>query len=289
MAASLALAGQEKADQMASTVVYTSTIADQTPVKLWISAGGSGRLMVGSNRGNPGSPVGLFEAALPAELGQRAMQAVSTREFIGAQTQESMRPGEPFRAIQVTGAGGSATKTYGRQLAAPAAFTRAEAELKPVMDYLRSHPVLAATLQVSGLPARLVAGQPQTIWLVLRNVGRTPFGIDNPSEWGKAGAHCGITATRRDAGPGGPMAGLQQFAVLDGKTFSGFSRPVEGKLISVGPGEQLEMRFQQEFAWAPAEYTVTVTLSARLMDEAGKPLLSGTLVQGPYNINVVPK
>lgn len=275
-----------KAEDMANAVTYTSTIADRSGTRLVLLPEGIGRLTIGSNRGQPASPIGLFEGIVPAPLLQRVMRAVASREFLAAPSQESALPGEPIREIEVSGPGGTATKFYGRQLAAPPAFLRAEEEMKPVIDFLRSNPSVAAALQVGGLPGRVVAGQPQAFWLVLGNVGRTPFSVDHPAEWGKAGAVCQMTATRSGQTAGAPMAGLQQFGQLDGKAFAGFSRPIEGKLVPVAPGEQLEMKFQNEFKWPAGAYRVTISLTLKLMGANDQPLFSGSLVQGPYNIEV---
>lgn len=272
---------------MASAVTYTSTIADKVPTKLVILPEGVGRLMIASNRGEPASPIGLFEGIIPPPLFQRVMKTVGSREFSAIESQKQALPGEPIRVIEVSGPGGTASKFYGRQLAAPPVFVRAEEDIKPVIDFLRANPTLAVTLQVGGLPGRVVAGKPQAFWLVLRNVGRTPFSIDHPAEWGKAGAVCQMAALRTGRGPDAPMEGLQQFAKLDARSFVGFSRPpVEGKLLPLSPGEQLDMKFQSDFPWPPGAYRLTISLALKLLGANNQTLFSGNLVQGPYNIEV---
>ncbi len=276
----------QKAKHMASAITYTSTIADQAPTRLVVLPEGIGRLTIGSNRGQPAGPIGLFEAILPPALAQAAARTAASREFLALESQQSALPGEPLRQIEVSGSGGTVTKFYGRQMAAPPPFLRAEEDLKPVIEFLRSNPVVAAVLQVGGLPAQAVAGQSQVFWLVLRNVGRTPFSIHQPAEWGKSGAVCRMVAIRANAGPDAPLEGLQQFAALDGKAFAGFARPIEGKLVTLAPGEQLEMKFQHDFKWPAGAYRLTVTLSLELFGSNGQPLHSGTLVEGPYNIEI---
>lgn len=273
---------------MASTITYTSTVADDRAATfLTIGPDGEARLLIGSNRDRPGAPIGRFEAVVPGPLLKRVRAAVFSSEFASAGSQERLQPGQAYREINVVEANGKKTsKAVGDRMEPPAAFVNAEGAIEAIIEQLRASPVVAATLFVTGLPAQVGGGAPGVFDLILRNTGRAPFRIEGPAEWGKARTYCELSALRADV----PLAELgpdhQRFVTLDGSAFLGASKQPEGSLLALQPGEGVALRFRHDFKWPPGRYKVEITLSLALLGHDGQPLFTGSLVSGPYPVEV---
>lgn len=273
---------------MSSTVIYTSTVADDRfATTVTISPEGAGQLVVGSNRDRRTNPVGRFESALPRPLLRQLERALSSAEFAAAPSKTGLLPGDAYREIKVVDAGGTETsKVAGTGRDVPAAFLSAESAIQAIIEDLRAHPVVAATLSIDRMPPRVRAGTAAPFDLILRNAGRAPFRIEAPAEWGKAQTSCELAALRADL----PEAELgldhQKFASLDGSVFVAASKQPERGFLPLQPGEAVALRFRDEFNWPPGRYNIEITLSLSLLANDGSPLFSGSLVSGPYLVEV---
>src|SRR5208283_2117474 len=92
-----------------------------------------------------------------------------------------------------------------------------------ILQDLLTHPSLAMTMTVSGLPPRVEPGG-ALLDVILRNVGRMPFRLTAPSQWGKAEVNCELSAVR-DVPESQLTLNDQKFAQLGAQEFVAASKP----------------------------------------------------------------
>ncbi len=270
--------------QMPSAINYTTTAHDNLATTLEISQDGAGILIVRSNRGQPSQPIGDFRAQVPDKLLQPLAGAVSSPEFLALSAPAKLLPGEPYRRFEMPAA--AVRKIIGRAKAPPA-FLKAEQAAEAVMNHLRQHPRLAALLKTTDLPSQVKAGEARTFWLVLQNMGPTPFAIAHPSLWQQKGVSCNLTATRADV----PLQQLsmrhQKFVTLDAAALAGLSNATPSPILPVGNGEQLSIGFHHTFTWPPGKYNVLFSLSGELTETGASTQFAGSLFSGPHIVDVL--
>lgn len=270
---------------MPSTIIYTSTVADdRASTILNIRPDGTGDLIIGSNRDRRTQPVGRFAAPVPESLLAPLRSLTASPEFAAVTGSTDLLPGDPYRQIRVIANGRDVAKTVGTGPGQPAAFLQAEQAALAILQHLLQHPALAMTMTVSGLPERVGPGGAH-LDVNLYNVGRMPFFMSAPPLWGKAQTNCELSAVR-DVPEAQLTLADQKFASLGGSELVGASKPAEGELLSMRPGEGVAVRFRYPFQWPPGAYRVEVTLSVTLSGADGAPLFDGNLIAGPYRIEV---
>src|SRR5208283_4286172 len=142
------------AKDVPSTVVYTSTIADdRAATTLTVKPDGTGQLTVGSNRDRRAEPVGRFEAAVPGALLRRLRSSVASAAFEAVQSEAGFLSGDPYRRIRVVSeSGAELAVTVGAGANKPAAFLEAEQAVLAILQDLLTHPSLAMTMTVNDMP-----------------------------------------------------------------------------------------------------------------------------------------
>lgn len=274
------------ANNMSSTIIYTSTVADdRSATTLKVAPDGTGELTVGSNRDRRAQPVGRFEAAVPGAMLRRLLALVASPEFKGMGSVAGLLPGDPYREIRVRQAGtDELVKTVDAGKNVSAVFVEAEQAVQAIIQHLMAYPTVAITMNVDRLPQRV--DQRETLLdVILHNVGRTPFRLTAPVEWGKSQTNCELAAVR-DVPDSALTLADQKFANLGGSAVVAATKPVEGGFFTLQAGESAAVRFRYAFQWPAGAYRVEITLSLVLTGADGKPLFAGNMAAGPYRIEV---
>jgi len=273
---------------MSNTVTYTSTVADEHfATKLLITPDGLGKLSLGSNRDHRDRSIGQFQQLIPAAMLQNLASTVNGLEFANSPSQQTLVPDESFREIKlITPDQQQTVKMIGEELPTPAIFGKAEQAIQEIINYLQKFPLLSVSMRVLPLPPLVDAGKTVNIDIVLRNLGRTPYFIESPKDWGKQATHCELKAIRSDI----PLAELksqhQVFVQLDGSAFIKPESQQNDAPLGLMPEEQIGLRFQHQIDWAPGQYDIDISLALTVFNKDKKALFIGGMVSPPLAIKV---
>ncbi len=273
---------------MSNTITYTSTVADEHfATKLLITPDGLGKLALGSNRDHRERSIGQFQQIIPSEMLQNLASTVNGREFASSPTQKTLIPDESFREIKlITPDQQQTIKMIGEELSTPAVFGKAEQAIQEIIDYLQKFPLLSLSMRVLPLPSLVDAGKTANVDIVLRNLGRTPYFIDSPKDWGKQATQCELKAIRTDI----PMEQLksqhQVFVQLDGSAFIKSEPQQSDAVFGLMPGEQISLRFQHQVDWPPGQYAIDFSLALTVFNKDKKALFIGGMVSPSQALKV---
>lgn len=274
---------------MSPTVNYRSNTADDRfETTLVVDPTGAGRLIIGSNRGRPASPVGRFEAPVPAPLQQNLSAALGSG-FAASPSQDTLVPDEAFREITARSGSAQITKRVGEQLATPAAFAAAEDVIKRIMEELIRHPALAIEVRLDGLPQSAIAGARGTLELILRNVGRHPFRLASPSAWGKSGWQGELVALRADIPTAALRTEHQKFVQLNASNLTGIAPAQPTGPLRIAPGMAVTARFQVPLDWPSGQYNIQSTITMNLLNDAQEVLFTGSAVTASRSMEIRPR
>ena len=273
---------------MSNTVTYTSTVADEHfATKLLITPDGLGKLSLGSNRDHRERSIGQFQQLIPAEMLQNLAATLNSRDFANSPSQQTLVPDESYREIKsITPDQQQTVKMIGEELPTPPIFGKAEQAIQEIINYLQKFPLLSVSMRVQPFPPLVDAGKTVNIDIVLRNLGRTPYFIESPKDWGKQATHCELKAIRSDI----PLADLksqhQVFVQLDGSAFVKSEPQQTDALFGLMPGEQIGLRFQHRIDWAPGQYDIDISLALTVFNQDKKALFIGGVVSPPQALKV---
>ncbi|MCI2285628.1 hypothetical protein L3081_22405 [Colwellia sp. MSW7] len=274
---------------MLDKIIYTTNIADDLfETELTLNTADQGVLRIGSNKGTPNLPVGIFRGQVSHDLIKALDESISTNAYLNSESQELLVPDEIFREIKVFTQGNiDHTKLVGEQLVMPGPFAKAEKIIKKINNLLLDDPEVAVKFCHMTLPSQVSTNQePLVLEVELQNIGSTTIRIEHPSKLGAGRNKIELVATRADI----PLIDMgiqdQIFLTLSASSLvlSEDDKTDEDLLLTTNQSFSLTFSVLPE--WPLGEYEISIDMILALLSEDGKKQVTVGIVSPKYKLVV---